>query len=85
DLVVAGLARAADGQWRRLAIEPTLSAAGVVTIDQSVDALGLTPGEWTVSFFVSRSEHLDERALMELSTAEHPEIAVVRSTVCIEP
>ncbi|MEM9456765.1 MAG: hypothetical protein AAGF11_21490 [Myxococcota bacterium] len=84
DVVIAALARSASGELRRLSIEPTLSAAGVITIDQSVDALGLTPGDWTVSFFISRGEQLDERELVELSPAEHPEIAVVRSDVCIE-
>lgn len=84
DVVIAALARSASGELRRLAIEPTLSAAGVITIDQSVDALGLTPGEWTVSFFISRDEQLDERELVEMSPTEHPEVAMVRSDVCIE-
>lgn len=84
DLFVAALARPEGGDDRRLAIEPTLSAAGVITIDQPVDALGLGPGEWTLTFFVSRGAQLSEGELSALSPAEHPEVAVTHSTICIE-
>lgn len=84
DLVIAGLARSSGGEQRWLPIDPTLSDSGVITIDQSVDALGLTPGQWTLTFFISRDERLSERELAEMSSGDHPEIAVVRSDVCIE-
>ncbi len=84
DLVIAALGRPEAGPPRRLPIDPTLSAAGVITVDQSVEELGLTPGEWTLSFFVSRGTGLSEAELAELSPAEHPEIAVIHSAICIE-
>jgi len=84
DLVIAALGRPEAGEPRRLPIDPTLSAAGVITIDQSVEELGLTPGQWTLSFFVSRGTQLGEADLAELSPAEHPEVAVIQSIVCIE-
>lgn len=84
DLVIAALARSERGERRWLPIEPTLSASGVITIDQRVDELGLTPGRWTLSFFVSRDDQLGTRELAELSPGERPEVAVVRSDVCIE-
>ncbi|MCX4239189.1 hypothetical protein [Paraliomyxa miuraensis] len=81
------LARLIDGEeegrelWREPPIEQ--STQGVLAIDIPMRDLGLVPGTWSLTFYVTSEDH-DHEALQALEPGTHPEVTVVRAMVCIE-
>jgi len=84
-LSVAALARPMKGEPRWLKrLSVTQGDKGVITIEQPVQELGLTPGIWTITFFVvRRGEPLASSALRELERGTYPGVSVVSGSVCI--
>lgn len=86
EVAVATLARSDVGEskwWP--AAPPQKGVDGVLTIHRPVADLGLAPGVWTLTFFVTRAgERPDLDALKELVPGSHPGVTVVETTVCIE-
>lgn len=81
---VAVLARSEDGTARWLPIAPHEGSGGVVVIEQPVSELGLEPGIWTLTFFVTRrGQQHDLDALVRLAPGEHPGVTVTRGTICV--
>lgn len=80
-------ARLTDGEaaGRQLWLEPRAkqSPQGVLAIDELLRDMGLTPGTWSLTFYVT-SEDLDHEDLEPLEPGPHPGVAVVRRTVCID-
>lgn len=84
-LVVLARLTSGETEGRELWLEPPAeqSAQGVLTIDEPLRDLGLTPGSWSLTFYVT-SEDLDHEELEPLEPGTHPEASVVRHTVCID-
>lgn len=86
EVAVATLARSVTGEsmwWPAAASER--GPDGVLTIRRTIADLGLTPGTWTLTFFITRAgERLDLELLEELAPGAHPGVSVVETTVCIE-
>lgn len=71
------------------ALSSTANDVGVITIDQPLAELGLTPGTWTLTFYVIRkptaeSPPLDRATLRALDPGVHPGVTVVRGNVCVD-
>lgn len=63
---------------------PDQTLEGVLTIDQPVTELGLTPGAWTLTFYVVRAGQVYRKdELRSLDPSEHPEVAIVSWSICI--
>jgi hypothetical protein len=83
-LAVAALAQQGDAPPRWLALDPERSTAGVITVDQSVAALGLTSGRWKVTFFIVRADDQpDPAVLVDADPGRHPGYTAIRNTVCV--
>lgn len=84
ELSVAALARSEHGETRWLPLSPKQRDNGVLSIEQPIAALGLTPGSWTITFYVSpRGQHPDVSKLQTLETGTHPGVTVAAGSVCV--
>lgn len=63
---------------------PDQTAEGVLAIEQPVAELGLTPGAWTLTFYVMRAGQVYRKEqLRSLDPSDHPEVAIVPWSICI--
>ncbi|MEM7154722.1 MAG: hypothetical protein AAF799_17870 [Myxococcota bacterium] len=76
----------AAGSSRWLPLEaPRQSVEGTVTLQQSIETLGLSTGAHTLTFFVTRQgERFDLEQLRALPPGSHAGVSVFRQTFCIE-
>lgn len=71
------------GQWLEN-LSPGQLDNGVIEIQQPVAELGLTPGVWTLTFYVTpRGQQHEKAELRALEPGAHPGVAVIRGVVCI--
>lgn len=84
---VALLAQPEGGEARWVSsqrLSPTQAHSGVIDIQQSAAELGLTPGQWTLTFFVTRKGQQQRlAALRALEPGVHGGVTVTRASVCI--
>jgi hypothetical protein len=88
-LAVAAFAESerGEGHWVPLE-EPGQSDQGVLMIEQPIVSLGLSPGRWRITFYVtqgSRRAHYDRGELRDLSPGAHPGVFVVEDEIKIGP
>ncbi|MEM9460846.1 MAG: hypothetical protein AAGF11_42175 [Myxococcota bacterium] len=86
DLRIAVFAQPETGEGRWLAkddLAPSITQQGVLSIEQPVAPLGLTPGTWTLTFYVVRRDEAHHDDLSSLAPGVHPGVTVVQGTVCI--
>ncbi|MEM9459439.1 MAG: hypothetical protein AAGF11_34995 [Myxococcota bacterium] len=81
---VAAWARSSEGDDLALTLIATLHDGGTIEIKQPISELGLTPGEWTITFVVGPPERLrDAKAVVKLEPDERPDVAVLKDSVCV--
>ncbi|MEM9456479.1 MAG: hypothetical protein AAGF11_20030 [Myxococcota bacterium] len=84
ELSVAAFARSEHGEARWLQLSPKQRDNGVLSIEQPVAMLGLTPGAWMITFYVSpRGRYHDAATLRSLEVGSHPGVTVAEGSVCI--
>lgn len=85
DLAVAAFVRSESGEERWLRnLSPKQRDNGVLRIQQSIADLGLEPGAWAITFYVtSRGQRHDPVGLRTLKPGAHPGVSVAEGSVCI--
>jgi hypothetical protein len=84
-LAVAAFAEPMGGESRWLSLgELGQSDQGVLMIEQPIASLGLSPGRWRITFYVTQDSlktHYDRDELRGLSPGAHPGVSVVETEI----
>lgn len=84
DVAVTGWAQSTEGRDLALKLIATIHDEGTIEIKQPISELGLTPGEWTITFVVGPPDRLrDPKAMVDLEPSQRPDIAILRDSVWV--